>query len=123
MGLDSELIAIGPFGVLRDADRLDYNIEYYAGIDHEAEIICCIALADTTEQSHRLAELCGLHVWDLGNHRVRAVNPDFVFHYYGDGEEYGHTDEFIGDIAVDELYEVVKQLLEQGCELWFMPHG
>lgn len=75
MGLDAQLIAIGPFSkaVL---PGLDYPGEFYAGVEDGATVVANVFTAITSEISHNLARCFGVGAMDLGRHHVGASRAD-----------------------------------------------
>jgi hypothetical protein len=75
MGLDAQLIAIGPFSkaVL---SGLDYPGQFYAGVEDGATVVANVFTAITSEISHDLARCFGVGAMDLGRHHVDAGRAD-----------------------------------------------
>jgi hypothetical protein len=71
MGLDAQLIAIGPFsaGV---ASALEYGPDYYSGVEPGATVVSNVFIAGTSDASHKLAAAFGVGVMELGRHKLEA---------------------------------------------------
>jgi len=113
MGMDAEIIVIGPLEVLDKVDCLEYGRQNYDWDTPKDKIICRLAGADTTSQSTDLAQLCGLGPWDLNHHQIKRLE------YFTDFEELDP----IGGKDPIAIFENIKYLLEHGCDIWFMPNG
>ena len=114
MGMDAEVLAIGPWGAFR-GDDLDYDVNFYrdsiqAG---DEEIIVQVARADTTSQSNWLADVCCTEPWALGRHKVERIDlPDHLW-----------PDDKIGGEYIGQLVAKFQRLLDAGCDLWYRPNG
>ena len=99
MGMDAEVFAIGPFKAFHE-DDLDYPLRFYDGVKPDDRIIVLVDQASTTEQSVRLAEICGVDPWDLGHHQIKRI----VTHD-------------------SDLIKRISRLVAAGCEVWYRPNG
>jgi hypothetical protein len=77
MGLDAQVIAIGPFSQ-SVVPALEYPPEYYAGVRPGARVITCVFEALTSEQSHKLAGAFGVGAMELGNHHLSAADANLA---------------------------------------------
>lgn len=107
MGLDAQVIAIGPFSSTVTA-ALGYPPDYYANVNEGTTVITSVFVALTSEQSHKLARAFGVSAMDLGNHHLAAAKANLA--------------------ALVELFdeESVKQfelLSEHGFNFYYLPHG
>ena len=85
MGLDAQVIAIGP---LSDAvlPALEYGPEFYAGISAGTTVVSNLFLAGTSEASHQLANAFGVSAMELGKHELRpeTANHDLLAELFGE---------------------------------------
>lgn len=120
MGMDAEVIAIGTVKQLEKYDALTYPKDFYEDVLWNSRVIGHVAFAHTSDQSRRLAELCGTEAWDLGRHRLSEERLPFE-------EDLGGMvvmmDDYIGDQDEWTVFECVRGLLEDGAELWYIPNG
>lgn len=113
MGMDADVIVIGPKQVLQQYDVLDYPEHYYTDVPDNVVVLGTVAVANTTGDSGLLACLCGVEPWDLGNHRV--TDPQ----WFPD-----HDEEFVGETEVREVYETLYALASRSnVQMWFRPNG
>ena len=77
MGMDAEVIAIGPYSHVI-ADRLAYPATYYEQCHTRdgTTVIVKVFLADTSEQSRALAAAFGATAWDFNTHELDASKVD-----------------------------------------------
>jgi hypothetical protein len=119
MGLDADVIVIGPKDILHKTDVLDYPITYYdETAPDDVMVISTLAIADTTDQSYTLASVCGVDAWDLEAHRVRIpVDP-----YSEPANFLDH--EHIGSQHVRTVYFKLKELVKHNdVQVWYRPNG
>jgi hypothetical protein len=74
MGLDAQVIGIGPFSQ-KLVPSLDYPKDFYAEVAEGATVITLVFEALTSEQSHKLADCFKVKAMELGNH---VLNPDLA---------------------------------------------
>lgn len=112
MGMDADVIVIGPLSVLAKFDALDYPVSYYEDIPLGTLILGTVAQAEATNQSHKLAGICGVEPWDLGGHQVKnPVKPVGGFDYIGEDTEM-------------EIYKLLVDLLKyDNVQIWYRPNG
>ena len=112
MGLEAEVIVIGPCDVLRSCMVLDYPDDYYDDVPVGALVLGTVAYADTTYESQKLARICGVMPWDLGNHQVRKpIEPD-------------DPESFIGSQFTSIIYAKLCALLKcDDIQIWYRPNG
>lgn len=84
MGLDAQVIAIGPFSsdVL---PVLEYAPHCYENVNQGTTVILNVFLACTSEASHQLAAAFGVGAMDLGRHELRpeCANTDLLVEIFG----------------------------------------
>jgi hypothetical protein len=85
MGLDAQVIAIGPFSpsVL---PALEYGPEFYAGVQPGNTVVSNVFLACTSEASHQLAAAFGVGAMELGKHELRPerANHELLAQEFGE---------------------------------------
>ena len=74
MGLDAQLIAIGPFSKAVLAE-LEYDERYYEGVAEGDTVITTVVVAPTSKTSIQLAEVFSVGAMELGKHHV---NPEIA---------------------------------------------
>lgn len=111
MGMDADVIAIGPFEVLRSAGCLDYPLDFYEDVETGDVVLGTVALAYTTGQSQILAEICGVEPWALGKHRV------------GEPKTPSDPKSWIGDDSAWTVYERLENLMREDTQVYFRPNG
>jgi hypothetical protein len=104
MGLDAQVIAIGPFSrsVL---PALGYPASYYADVSEGQTVIADVFAAGTSAASHALAEAFGVGAMELGRH---VLDPQIA-----DIEkltDFGSTEDFL-------------LLRAHGFTFYFLPNG
>jgi hypothetical protein len=72
MGLDAQVIAIGPFSA-DIASALEYDVSFYTSVEQGTPVVSNIFIAGTSSVSHELAAAFGVNAMDLGKHRL---NPE-----------------------------------------------
>ena len=72
MGLDAQVIAIGPYSS-EVVSSLEYGESFYVGVAPGTVIVTNVFLACTSEDSHKLASAFGVGAMELGKHKL---NPD-----------------------------------------------
>ena len=77
MGLDAEVIAIGPYSYVV-SDRLAYPVDYYEQCHTRdgATVIVKVFRADTSSQSQALAAAFGATEWDFNTHELDAAKAN-----------------------------------------------
>ena len=115
MGMDADIIAIGPFGKFKELGILEYDEEFYQGASPESQVITTVAGAVTSDQSRDLADLVCVKPWELWNHRITKVVSLKKALIWGPA---------IGDDAPEEIVALIEQLLKTpDVQLWFRPNG
>lgn len=77
MGLDAELIAIGPFSA-SIVSALEYRSELYEGLAEGATVVTTVLAVGTTEASEELARAFGVGPYDFGRHHLDPARADLV---------------------------------------------
>jgi hypothetical protein len=77
MGLDAQVIAIGPYSQAIVAS-LEYGAQRYADVEQGAIIVTTIFLAPTSVESHALAEAFGVGAFEMGKHHLNAHRADLA---------------------------------------------
>ena len=116
MGLRAHVLVIGPFGILREWGVQDYPERCYISVPDDALVLGTVTVANTTLQSKLLAKICGVGVWDLGNHRVLSPRRPEIY----------ERDEQIGPDTALQVYNVLQGLLslkDERIQLWYRPNG
>jgi len=113
--MEAEVVAIGPFSVLRECDALSYPVEFYEGTPDNAIIVGIVAFACTRSEADILATTCNVEVWDLGHHKV--TKPKLLT------DLSPFVDTTVNEQCVCDVYDTLIKLLDDGVDLWFIPIG
>lgn len=70
MGLDAQVIAIGPYSS-EVASSLEYGESFYVGVAPGTVVVINVFLACTSEDSHKLASAFGVGAMELGKHKLK----------------------------------------------------
>jgi hypothetical protein len=85
MGLDAQIIAVGPFSpsVL---PALEYGPEFYAAVAPSTTVVSNVFLAGTSEASHQLAAAFGVGAMELGRHELQPehANHELLVKEFGE---------------------------------------
>jgi len=85
MGLDAQLIAIGPYsaGVI---SALEYGEDFYSDVEPGAIVVSNVFVAGTSDASHKLADAFGVGAMELGKHKLEAgrANIDALIDVFGE---------------------------------------
>lgn len=106
MGLDAQVIAIGPF-----SDDIVSCLEYgnlYAGIEPGTTVVTNVSIASSSDASHALAKAFEVGAMELGRHHLRPenVNVELLRAEFGDQ-----------DVAS------FQRLAERGFQFYYLPNG
>ena len=71
MGLDAEVIAVGPFSQAI-LPAMEYGPDFYVGVSDGTTVITNLFIAGTSEASRNLALAFGVGAMDLGRHVLDA---------------------------------------------------
>jgi len=113
MGLDAELLLLGPFSE-EVKSFLDYPPEYYDDTNDDTVVTRSMFSCVTTDQSYELAEIVGCEAWNFNTHIVRKENVDIPA-----------LTEFVERNA-DSVFKDIKTfmfLLDKGFTCIYMPNG
>ncbi len=75
MGLDAQVIAIGPFSQ-EIAKYLEYDSDAYDHVLEGQTVISNVFIAPTSESSYLLAECFGVGAWELNKHELNPGHTD-----------------------------------------------
>ncbi|OWQ45660.1 hypothetical protein CDL60_17445 [Roseateles noduli] len=107
MGLDAQLIAIGPFS--QDiASALEYGPTAYADVTPGATVVTNVLVACTSSASHLLAKAFGVGAMELGKHHLRPETADLALLR----QEFGDND-------VDKF----QRLAAHGFQFYYLPNA
>ena len=86
IGLDAEIIAIGPFTASL-APMLEYAADYYKSVREGAIIVTHVFEATTSRQSYELAEAFGVDAMDFNRHQLdpQAANLEALQTLFDEG--------------------------------------
>lgn len=107
MGLDAQVIAIGPFSQ-EIADSLEYGVQRYTGVPGGATVITTMFLAATSSDSHALAAAFGVGAFEMGKHHLDAYKADLA--------QLRHL------CSEREVTDFLK-LRENGFQFYYLPNG
>ena len=75
MGLDAQVIAIGPFSQDTVA-AMEYTPDAYSGVSEGQTVVTNVFVAPTSVVSHALAEAFGVGAMELGRHHLNPQAAD-----------------------------------------------
>lgn len=107
MGLDAEVIAIGPYSH-RVTSALEYGPEFYASVQEGETVIVHVFLACTSAASHELANAFGVDAMELGKHHLDAKAADI-----------DKLIELFGEVDVAQF----KTLRDNGFNFYYAPNA
>jgi hypothetical protein len=107
MGLDAQVIAIGPFSP-EIADSLEYGGQRYADVPNGATVVTTIFLAATSGESHDLAAAFGVGALDMGKHHLDAYKADLAK---------------LRDLDSERAVADFLNLREHGFQFYYLPNG
>ena len=113
MGMDADLLAIGPFSP-DIAGMLDYSAECYEGVKPGTKVVTTLFSCVTSDESNELAEALGIAPWDFGAHEIDIKNVNAKA-----------LTEFAESTAENELKDVqiFVTLASKGFIFFFRPNG
>ena len=107
MGLDAQVIAIGPYS--HDiSSALEYGAKLYEGVEHGATVVTTVFFAATTDESSALAAAFGVGAFEMGKHKLDPKNADIgaLIAQFGEAD----ADSFL-------------RLAGRGFEFFYMPNA
>lgn len=75
MGLDAQVIAVGPFSP-EVSSALEYGRDFYVGVEQGATVVTNVFIAGTSDASHQLASAFGVGAMELGRHKLDPKKAD-----------------------------------------------
>lgn len=115
MGLDADIIAIGPFK-REIVAYLEYPEKYYVGVPEGATVITTFIFCSTSNSSsRRLAEACGFGAWDLGKHKIDPERVNLALL-----DEVGQVASGYSEGAVIEEFTALR---DAGFAFYYRPNG
>jgi len=107
MGMDAEVIAVGPFSEAAVA-FLTYPAKSYANTQPGRTIIEKVFCVESGEssRSYELARLVGAEVWDFNTHELDPMRADLA----GLAEQFDGVERFVG-------------LAAAGFRFYYLPNG
>ena len=75
MGMDADVIAIGPFKA-EIKDYLDYPPHYYDEVPDGTKVLSTLFPCVGVDQSNNLAEIFGFDAWDFSKHLIDCSKID-----------------------------------------------
>jgi hypothetical protein len=107
MGLDAQVIAIGPFSK-EIADALEYGAYRYAEVPEGATVVTTMFVAPTSEDSHALAAAFRVGTFEMGKHHLDAHKADLAQ---------------LGDVCSEREIADFLSLRARGFQFYFLPNG
>lgn len=116
MGLNAELIAIGPFKAQLAKDRhLAYGPSVYEDVKEGEPVIVPVIYMRTNQGSCDLAEACGTEAWAMGKHVIKTSKINWT-----------KLQEILEEQAKFEAageVETVRELAKAGFTFYYLPQG
>ena len=107
MGLDAQVIAIGPFSAAV-APALEYGADGYAGVASGVTVVTNVFLAGTSADSHLLASAFEVGAMELGRHHLDPGKADLA-----------RLTEIFGETDVAKF----QCLALHGFDFYYLPNG
>jgi len=107
MGLDAQVIAIGPFSQ-EALPALEYPATFYSDLPAGATVVSNVFIARTSEASHQLAQAFGVGAMDLGKH---VLNPEAA------------DQSLLRDVFGAENVEQFQLLAKCAFTFYYLPNG
>jgi len=107
MGLDAQVIAIGPFSQ-EIAESLEYGPQRYSEVLDGATVITTVFLAPTSDDSRALAAVFGVGAFEMGKHHLDAQRADL-----------GRLRDLCSEREVADFLN----LREHGFQFYYLPNG
>ena len=107
MGLDAQVIAIGPFSP-EIADSLEYGAQRYAEVPAGTTVVTNVFLAPTSDDSHALAAAFGVGAFEMGKHHLDAHKVNL--------------ERLRGLCSEREVADFLR-LREHGFQFYYLPNG
>lgn len=107
MGLDAQVIAIGPYSSKVDSS-LEYGASFYADVTPGTIVVTNVFIACTSETSHLLAAAFGVGAMDLGKHKLDPRKASL-----------GELTEIFGENNVAQF----QRLVRNNFEFYFIPNA
>lgn len=115
MGMNADVIAIGPFSK-SIAGLLDYPAEFYDNTKPGTTVITTFCSAPGINTSNMLAAAMGVDPWDFNTHKIDSEN---IIRGLGALTEFA----FATGESVIELNEHFNRLAKEGFTFFFRPNG
>lgn len=117
MGMDAEVIAIGPFSQsLAECGALGYPEKYYVNCKSgETVIVSGVLQMRTNQGSAALAEALGTEAWTLNKHVINTKKIDWVKVEMVMRDQAAHE-------ASGDLFHM-QQLADAGFTFYYLPNG
>lgn len=107
MGLDAQLIAIGPFSA-EVASALEYGPDFYSAVKPGTTVVSNVFIAGTSDASHKLAAAFGVGAMELGRHKLD-----------GNQANIGALIDVFGELNVAQF----QCLVRHGFSFFFLPNA
>lgn len=75
MGMNADIIVIGPYLTLAAYNVLDYDKSFYQPVELDILVTGTIVVAEGNYESEILADLCQVNLWDLNRHQIKKPLP------------------------------------------------
>ena len=107
MGLDAQLIAIGPFA-RRLIPFLEYPADFYVSVPEATTVINSFYTCLTSDESHRLASAFGVGALQLHHHVLNSGVADLTV---------------LAALWEPSQIEAFCQLRDAGFQFYYLPHA
>lgn len=107
MGLDAQIIAIGPYSP-EVSTSLEYGTALYDGIATGVTVVSNVFIACTSDDSHQLAAAFGVGAMELGKHQLNPHSANIA-----------QLIAMFGDHNVAQF----QCLAQHGFDFFYLPHA
>lgn len=111
MGMDAELYGLGKFKRCI-VGHLDYSEDSYKATPEGCDIMTLVIVCNTTRSSEDLANALGIDPWKFESHRLTITDQIL-----------GALKDFAEEHDMEEEWEDLKALAEEGFVFQYMPNG
>jgi len=107
MGLDAQVIAVGPFSPSA-LPALEYGPDFYASVAPGTTVVSNVFLAGTSEASHQLSAAFGVGAMELGKHELHPERADH---------------ELLAEVFGEQNLKQFLLLAEAGFRFYYLPNA
>ncbi len=121
MGMDAEILAVGPFHA-RLAEHLPFPAKFYAGTQEGATVLRFLFPCATSGESWLLAECLQIDPWNFNQHKFdpHQLDEDLLLDRTG---RLAEITSFGWSFDVEKEWKSFVALRDAGFDFYFLPNG